>query len=191
MKYNPHILPDADVVALYKSGLSMHKIAIICQCADSQILVRLRRNGIASRSNGDYEVTDKQREARRKTGASTLGRKRTDETRARISEAKKKYRKRSDYEFGGHEKINDTGYYRVFVPDHPCASADGFVLKHRLIMEREIGRLLRPDEVVHHKNGIRTDNRIENLQLMTKREHDAYHTAQRMEKRRAAQGGQQ
>lgn len=46
---------------------------------------------------------------------------------------------------------------------------------HRLIMEEQIGRLLKPDEVVHHVNGDKLDNRIENLQIMTFAEHTAEH----------------
>ena len=56
---------------------------------------------------------------------------------------------------------------------------DSGKLVHRHVMERKLGFRLRKDVIVHHINGIKTDNRFENLQLMTKKEHFKHHTARK------------
>jgi HNH endonuclease len=64
-------------------------------------------------------------------------------------------------------RINAEGYVVIIVRGHPNSNKDGYILKHRYIMAEHLGRPLTKEETVHHKNGIRDDNRIENLQLWT------------------------
>jgi len=67
---------------------------------------------------------------------------------------------------GNGRELMTEGYIRVRNPFHPKANR-GRVLEHRLVMEERLGRYLGVDEQIHHKNGIRSDNRIENLELRT------------------------
>lgn len=69
----------------------------------------------------------------------------------------------------------ERGYVVIWNPAHPMARKNGYVLEHRLIMANHLGRMLKDDEHVHHKNGNRQDNRIENLELVSSSEHPSKH----------------
>lgn len=81
----------------------------------------------------------------------------------------------------GGRKRNVQGYVLIKLePDHPfyCMSdANGYVLEHRLVMGKQLGRPLRKDEIVHHINGKKDDNRPENLELLVEHHHVGYQTA--------------
>lgn len=75
--------------------------------------------------------------------------------------------------------ISKGDYDYALVPEHPFATKLGYVFMHRVVMENHLGRLLNKNEVVHHKNENKKDNRIENLQVMTLEEHSEYHQMKR------------
>jgi hypothetical protein len=69
--------------------------------------------------------------------------------------------------WSGGSMNHGTGYIKLLVgAEHPMANERGYVFAHRLVMSEAIGRPLRSSEQVHHINGDRSDNRLENLQLL-------------------------
>ena len=79
----------------------------------------------------------------------------------------------------GGRHITGQGYVRVLVPSHANASRSGYLLEHRFVMSTHIGRPLLATEIVHHVNGIKTDNRIENLVITKRSTHATVHGTQR------------
>lgn len=73
--------------------------------------------------------------------------------------------------FSSRKLDKNIGYVRVYVPMHPEANSWGYVYEHRVIAEKMIGRSLEKNEIVHHKNGKRWDNRPENLEVMNASDH--------------------
>lgn len=83
---------------------------------------------------------------------------------ARLNSIKSRLGKKSGNSKGG--KIKDKfGYVQIWMPNHPNAKLGGYIHEHRLVMSNHIGRPLERYENVHHKNGDRSDNTLENLEL--------------------------
>lgn len=82
------------------------------------------------------------------------------------------------------------GYKYIYHPFHPFATKQGYVLEHRLVMEKKLKRYLRKEEVVHHGNRNRLDNKFQNLALIKNQaEHNKQHIQLRDKLGRFIPGG--
>jgi len=75
---------------------------------------------------------------------------------------------------GGTTNLGD-GYTGIWKPEHPRSTKGGYVKEHRLVIENDIGRFLNTDELVHHINGGRKDNKLKNLYLCSFKDHEKAH----------------
>lgn len=160
----------------------MHQIADELGVAIGTVYKYIHKYNINPRSQKEsFDVLKENgweypQDAKDKIKNKLTGRKISEETRQKMSESAKQ---------GGigHKKKRPDGYITIYFPDHPKSTADGYIMEHDLVMECLIGRHLNPEEVVHHINFKRDDNRKENLKLMTFKEHAAFHMKRRHEEK--------
>ena len=94
---------------------------------------------------------------------------RTQKERYKRHPELKKFGERHPFWRGG--RTYQRGYIYIKIIGHPRGGLQNKVREHILVVERKLGRYLMPGEIVHHVNGIKDDNRPENLEVMSRSGH--------------------
>ena len=108
-----------------------------------------------------------------------------EETRKKISETIKRsgmFKGEKHPQWKGGCKYDGFGYILIWKPNHPRVTKSGYVKRSHLVAEKELGRYLYPDEITHHKNGIKDDDRPEKIEVTTQSKHTTFHMKKRWEK---------
>lgn len=149
------------VIELYRDGKSIPDVALEVGLSRSTVRLHLAKaNALRSRAEGI-------RLARAKLGSGLRGKHRTF-TQAHCEAISKGRRDWAEANASG-VSMKPSGYVEITRGEHKGRSV------HVVAMERRIGRRLRPDEVVHHIDGDRSNNRDDNLALMTRAGHTKLH----------------
>ena len=144
--------------------MSIPEIAEATKCSRTNVRYHLIRNGVTLRTRKEWTEIARPKFAKHLKGT----------TRIVKEETKKKLRAAAQKRFEGIAKgVYVHNGYRCITIGENCGR-----LEHVVIMEQHIGRKLNKGEVVHHINGDKLDNRIENLLLMNEREHHSLHSKQ-------------
>ena len=173
---NMRIPEKEELNKFYSLGYSMKEIAMYLDMSVGKIHKYFVMYEIKPRKHLNDYAKGKISEAN-KNNKYKKDKKATNETKEKLKMAKLK-------KGVGHKKIRKDGYISIYFPDHPKSNKDGYIMEHDLVMECYIGRWLKEDEIVHHINKKRNDNRIENLKLITNKEHARLHMVERHERKK-------
>lgn len=134
--------------------LTVRKMAKLCKVDPATILNWMERLNVSRRTNSEART----------------GKHLSRETKTKMSLAHKGKGR------GRHKSTN--GYILVIVDSKDTFAkmrqGDGYVYEHRLLMAKNLGRCLKKWEMVHHINGKKDDNKLDNLILMNEREHGGF-----------------
>lgn len=167
-------IDDTKIYELYfEKEMTIKQVAKELGISTGSVCNHIKKNGWTSRRPAYNKVgTHLTEEHKQKISQYHKGKVLSNETRAKMSKSK--------FVGGvGYKKLRKDGYVEIHFPEHPSASKNGVILEHHLVMECVLGRRLRKDEVVHHINHNRSDNRVENLVVMTNSEHAFLHQEER------------
>ena len=176
---NKAILDKEDVIRLYEGkGLPMHKVAKELGCSVGKLYNFMTKNEMHKRPPHKGALGMKHsKESLLKMSKAKKGKTVSESSRKKMSEAKK-------IKGIGHKKKRADGYISIYFPDHPRSNKDGYIMEHILVAESVLGRWIAEDEIVHHINHKRDDNRKDNLKVMTKHEHMSMHMKERWSSKR-------
>jgi hypothetical protein len=165
------------LVQMYQSGMSIPEVAANTGMRRSTVRRHLRNAGVLrSRADGVRNAGDRGR-----LGCGMRGKNRVF-TESHCNAIAGARRRHADLHAVGISK-KPSGYIEHTRGNHKGRS------QHRVIMELHIGRRLRSDEHVHHKDGNRSNNDISNLELMTASQHMSHHAQENHHQRRRNQDG--
>lgn len=160
-----------EMIDLYTAGNSIPMVSKALGIPLSTIRFRLHRLSLlrTHREAAELAVKSGRFAGRPARSGFTL----SDDARRRISEARKRH---ADANAAG-VSLKPSGYLEV------TRGEDKGKHYHRVVVERAIGRKLESCEVIHHIDGDKTNNNLDNLQVMTAQEHSSLHARENLNRR--------
>lgn len=171
-------LPVDEIIELYQGGKNCSEISDIYDCSTTPIMNRLRENGIEL--HGPEAVHIDEKELEKASNKFNTIKELTEEFNCTYGTIKRKLEKYNIEEPEYHHRkatLADINGYQSM----QCGVVGKGVLVHRLLAVSEYGIEEVKDKVVHHKNGIKWDNRPDNIEVMNRAEHTKLHRDMRSE----------